>query len=130
MNTWTCATKAILILGCALTVTVDTVGSRPWYDQRTAEIESAFNLGEIDEETYLEMMGETDQIRSDYLGRYYYRGSYSVYLGYPYYHHHYYVDHYHYHHRYRSYRPAPKLHRDRFEMRERRPSAPNLRTRP
>lgn len=90
----------LLIAGC---VTVDTVGSRPWYNQRMDEIEYAYETQEIGEEAYLGMKNETDQIRVDYMERlrYRYPGSYGIYYGYPHYHGHYYHHSgHHYRHHY------------------------------
>ena len=71
---------SLLIAGC---VTVDTVGSRPWYNQRMDEIEYAYETAAIDEEAYLGMKNEADQIRVDYMEslRYRYPVSYGFYYG-------------------------------------------------
>ena len=79
----------LLITGC---VTVGTIGSRPWYTQRMDEIEYAYETAAIDEEAYLGMKNEADQIRGDYLARvrYRYPGYYGYYHSYPHYYGHYY----------------------------------------
>lgn len=89
----------LLIAGC---VTVGNVGSQPWYSQRMSEIEYAYETGAIDDETYLGMKNEVDDIRARYQEslRYRYPGSYGFYYGYPYY----YYDYYSHPHRHYYYR--------------------------
>ena len=84
----------LLITGC---VTVDTVGSRPWYNQRMDEIEYAYETAAIDEEAYLGMKNEADEIRVGYLDRvrYRYPVSYGFYYGS---HHHGHFSHHGGHH--------------------------------
>jgi len=55
----------LVLTGCA-TTNASRVGSRPWHEQRLAEIESSYEFGEIDKETYLELKGAADQTRVDY----------------------------------------------------------------
>ncbi len=84
----------LVAAGC---ITTPSVGSSVWHQERTAEIEQAYDAWEIDEEEYLRLRTETDQIRSDYLTRLEQRRRSRVYVGFGYgYHHHHHAGHFGY----------------------------------
>lgn len=87
----------VLAIACAGCVTADTIGSRPWHEERIAEIDAAYDDYEIDEDEYLELKNEADEIRSDYLDRLEERRSryrYHVGIGYGYHGHYYHHPHF------------------------------------
>lgn len=45
------------------------VGSGAWHEQRTAEIQQAYDFGEITKEQYLALRNEADQIHMEYRDR-------------------------------------------------------------
>ena len=88
---------ALVLTGC---VTTPATGSRVWYDQRVAEIEAAYENGELTQESYLTLKNQTDQTRVEYQNalrerRYYYPGPYFS----PFFFHHRYYHHHHHHRR-------------------------------
>lgn len=58
----------LTLVGCA-TTGPPSVGSSAWHDQRMAEIQEAYDFGEIDRQEYLRLKNEADQIHVDYRGR-------------------------------------------------------------
>lgn len=77
----------IVCSGCA---TTPAIGSSVWHEERTAEIQQAYQDWELTEEEYLALKNETDQIRSDYLNRLEERRrrNYSFGIGYGFHHYH------------------------------------------
>lgn len=88
MKQFILAAACLVAVGC---VTTPAVGSRVWHEERTAEIEQAYNDWELTEEEYLELKNETDAIRSEYLDRLEQRRRYQSFrfgIGYGFHHHH------------------------------------------
>ena len=58
----------VFLAGCATSSTPrpPAVGSSEWHDQRISEIQSAYDLGKIDFNTYVSLKNEADQINVDY----------------------------------------------------------------
>lgn len=54
---------AIFLAGCA---TTPSVGSKKWHETRIAEIESAYQNGEVSKEAYLSLKNEADQTRVEH----------------------------------------------------------------
>lgn len=72
----------VLGLGC-VTNDPSVIGSQAWYEQRTTEIQAAYEAGDLSTEEYLRLKNEADRIRVDYRRGYSRAG---VSLGVGYYH--------------------------------------------
>lgn len=55
----------ITISGCA----TSSIGSRGWYNKRIAEIEEAYQKGEITKAEYIQLKNEADNVRAPYDSR-------------------------------------------------------------
>lgn len=86
MKRFIVAGACLLLMGCA---TTPSVGSRVWHEDRTAEIEQAYQNWELTEEEYIALRNQTDAIRSDYLNRMEMRRRSHVRFGIGYGYHHY-----------------------------------------
>jgi hypothetical protein len=71
----------LLLLGACATTDPGVAGSKPWYEQRVAEIEMAYQQGDLNTEEYLRLKNEADDIRAGYRNRNRPRGSVSVGIG-------------------------------------------------
>jgi hypothetical protein len=84
----------IFVVGCATTDKPPAVGSNNWHTQRVAEIQHAYDLGEINFETYVQLKNEADKINVDYRSARGVQTRPSIGLGIG-------VGHYHHRHRHR-----------------------------
>jgi hypothetical protein len=77
-----CLLLLILLIGAGCATTDPSViGSKPWYEQRMTEIETANERGELTPEEYLRLKNEADAIRADYRGNQYPGSGVSVGVG-------------------------------------------------
>lgn len=53
-------------MGCSTTSNVKTSGSKVWYKERMAEIETSYQNKEISKTEYLNLKTETDKVRAIY----------------------------------------------------------------
>ena len=81
-----------LMAGCA---TVPSTGSSTWHEERMAEIESAYQLGDLTEEAYLSLKNEADQVRVNYQQSLRARQYDSHYYRSPFLYHHHMLHHHH-----------------------------------
>lgn len=77
----------VLISGCATTDKPPIVGSKNWHTIRIAEIQSTYDLGQINEDEYLRLKNEADQIYVDYTASRKARSHTSIGIGYGSYRH-------------------------------------------
>ena len=77
---WLLILTLLIGAGCA-TTDPSVIGSKPWYEQRVAEIESANQRGELTSEEYLRLKNEADAIRAEYRGTQYQGSGVSVGVG-------------------------------------------------
>ena len=75
-----CAALVVSLAACA-TTDPSIIGSRPWYEQRIGEIETANARGELSAEEYIRLKNEADAIRAEYRGGSRARPSVSVGVG-------------------------------------------------
>jgi hypothetical protein len=72
---------ALMLAGGCATTDATVAGSKPWYEQRIGEIESAHARGDLSTEEYIRLKTEADAVRATYRGTRGPRSSVSVGVG-------------------------------------------------